>query len=365
MNVFSLLSKAENLIPLSSEEGEFLFLNADLQDLIFVANYLRLIHKPVADRNKVGWIIDRNINLSNICVTQCKFCNFCRKKSDSDAYVTSIDEYRIKIEELFACGGNQILLQGGMNPDLGLDFYAGLFSLLKKEFPRLVLHALGPAEIVYLSNKSNKSYKEVLEILHNSGLDSLPGAGAEILSDRVRKLVSPAKCSVDQWLEVMHQAHILNLPTSATMMLGHVETIAERMQHLVRLRETQSQKPDYSQGFVTFIPWPFCSEGTKLNKNYGPFSPVSGVEYLRMIALCRIMLTNIDNIQASWLTVGKNIGQICLHAGANDFGSIMMEEHVVSAAGANYSLDIEGMTKAISQAGFVPVKRNSKYEFIE
>jgi cyclic dehypoxanthinyl futalosine synthase len=172
--------------------------------------------------------------------------------------------------------------------------------------------------------------------------------------------VSPAKCSAADWLEVMHQAHILNLPTSATMMFGHVETIRERIEHLAALRETQSRKPDYSQGFVTFIPWPFCSDGTRLEKELGPFAPVDGDEYVRMIAISRLMLNNIRNIQASWLTVGKSIGQVCLHSGANDFGSIMMEEHVVSAAGANYSLDSNEMVVAIREAGFVPCRRNSR-----
>ena len=365
MNIDNLITKAIDLQPLTLEEGVFLYRNAPLSVLSFAANEIKNRFRKPEDRNKVGWIIDRNINLSNICVTRCKFCNFSRSKNSPEAYVTTMEQYREKISELFAAGGNQVLLQGGMNPDFGLDFYCKLFSDLKREFPGVVLHALGPAEVAYLSKTSNLSYREVLEKLHASGLDSLPGAGAEILVDRVRKIVSPAKCSAGEWLEVMHQAHVLNLPTSCTMMFGHVETLEERIQHLIALRQTQARKPEYSQGFVTFIPWPFCSEDTRLVKEFCVFAPVSGEEYIRMIAISRLMLNNIANIQASWLTVGKEIAQICLHSGANDFGSIMMEEHVVSAAGANYSLDSNEMIAAIREAGFVPVRRNSRYEFME
>ena len=364
MNIDSIISKALELQPLTLDEGVFLYRNAPLSVLSFAANEIKNRFRKPEDRNKVGWIIDRNINLSNICVTRCKFCNFSRSKNSPEAYVTTMEQYREKISGLFAAGGNQVLLQGGMNPDFGLDFYCKLFSDLKREFPGVVLHALGPAEVAYLSKTSNLSYREVLEKLHASGLDSLPGAGAEILVDRVRKIVSPAKCSAGEWLEVMHQAHVLNLPTSCTMMFGHVETLEESIQHLIALRETQARKPEYSQGFVTFIPWPFCSEYTRLVKEFGVFAPVSGEEYIRMIAISRLMLNNIVNIQASWLTVGKEIAQICLHSGANDFGSIMMEEHVVSAAGANYSLDSNEMIAAIREAGFEPRRRNSRYEFV-
>lgn len=365
MNIDSIISKTLNKQPLTLDEGVFLYKNAPLSLLSAAANEVKNSFKKPEDYNKVGWIIDRNINLSNICVTRCKFCNFSRSKNSPEAYVTTMEQYREKISALFAAGGKQVLLQGGMNPDFGMDFYCKLFSDLKREFPGVVLHALGPAEIAYLSKTSGLTYREVLEKLHAAGLDSLPGAGAEILVDRVRKIVSPAKCSAGEWLEVMHQAHVLNLPTSCTMMFGHVETLEERIQHLIVLRDTQARKPEYSQGFVTFIPWPFCSEDTRLVKEYGMFAPISGEEYIRLIAISRLMLNNIANIQASWLTVGKEIAQICLHSGANDFGSIMMEEHVVSAAGANYSLDSNEMIAAIRQAGFVPVRRNSRYQFVE
>lgn len=365
MTVDDILAKAIDLEPITAEEGEFLFFNAPLSKLAYCANQAKNKQRPPQDRNKVGWIIDRNINLSNICVTMCKFCNFSRAKNSSQAYITTMDEYRQKISELFRAGGRQVLLQGGMNKDFGLDFYCKLFSDLKNNFPGIVLHALGPAEVAFISKLEGISFFDTLKALHQSGLDSLPGAGAEILVDRVRNIVSPAKCSASDWLEVMHQAHILNLPTSVTMMFGHVETVLERMQHLVAVRDTQARKPDYSDGFITFIPWPFWSEGTRLDKLMGPFAKIEGDEYVRMIAISRLILNNIKNIQASWLTVGKSIGQVCLHSGANDFGSIMMEEHVVSAAGANYSLDKNEMVLAIRDAGFVPLRRNSRYEFEE
>ena len=365
MTVQDILCKAIDLEPITAEEGEFLFYNASLGELSYCANQVKNKLRKPEDRNYVGWIIDRNINLSNICITRCKFCNFSRSKFSADAYITSMDEYKQKVGELFRAGGRQVLLQGGMSKDFGLDFYCNLFSSLKKNFPGIVLHALGPAEIAFISKQAGKSYFETLSILHDSGLDSLPGAGAEILVDRVRKIISPAKCSSDEWLEVMHQAHVLNLPTSATMVFGHVETVLERMQHLVKIRETQKRRPEGSEGFITFIPWPFYSEGTRLDAELGPFAKISGDEYVRMIAISRLILNNVKNIQASWLTVGKTIGQVCLHSGANDFGSIMMEEHVVSAAGANYSLDKNEMVVAIREAGFIPRRRDSSYNWVE
>ena len=256
-----------------------------------------------------------------------------------------------------------MLLQGGLHPKLGLDFYTNLFKTLKNEFPNLKLHALGPAEIHHLSRIEKATYKEVLEQLIKSGLDSLPGAGAEILTDRVRKIVSPGKCNSQQWLDVMEQAHILNIPTSATMMFGFIETKQERIKHLIKIRDLQQKKPNYSNGFITFVPWTFQGEDTVLQKKYKDISKVTANEYLKIIAISRIVLNNIENIQASWLTVGKETAQISLHCGANDFGSIMIEENVVSAAGANYQFNAESIQKAITEAGFIPKQRNQKYEF--
>jgi cyclic dehypoxanthinyl futalosine synthase len=251
-----------------------------------------------------------------------------------------------------------------MNPALGLDFYTDLFTRLKKLYPKLKLHALGPPEIVYLAHKEKLSYNEVLSGLIEAGLDSLPGAGAEILSDRVRKIVSPAKASSTEWLGVMEEAHKLNLSTSATMMYGHVETIRERIEHLVKLRDLQDKKPAGSYGFITFIPWPFQDQGTALHDKQGVSSKYNAPDYLRIIAISRIILNNIKNIQASILTVGKETGMLSLHAGANDLGSIMIEENVVSAAGATNRFNASDMQEIIKEAGFIPGRRNQKYELL-
>jgi cyclic dehypoxanthinyl futalosine synthase len=353
--------KALDLVPLTKEEGVFLYETAPLEELMLTADRLKHIHVP---GNNAGWMIDRNVNITNVCFSQCTFCNFCRKKGSPDAYVTTISQYISKIEELIYLGGDQLLLQGGMNPDLDLDFYSNLFRKLKELYPFLKLHALGPPEIVYLSRKSRKSFNEVLEILVEAGLDSLPGAGAEILSDRVRSIVSPAKASSEEWLGVMREAHKLNLPTSATMMYGFIETIEERVHHLVRLRDLQNEKPEGTRGFITFIPWPFRDEGTILRELMGVKSSYTATGYLRLIAISRIMLNNIQNIQASILTVGKDIGMLSLHAGANDLGSVMIEENVVSAAGSNYRFGADEMQSIIREAGFNPVRRNQKYEYL-
>ncbi len=354
-----LYEKALNLASLSVEEGEFLYDNAPLEELMFVGNGLRQKHVP---GKNVGWMIDRNVNITNVCFSQCRFCNFCRKKGDTDAYVTTIGEYKSKIEELYALGGDQLLLQGGMNPDLGLDFYVDLFKKLKELYPSLKLHALGPPEIVFLAEKEKMNFREVLIKLIDAGLDSLPGAGAEILSDRVRKIVSPAKASSADWLDVMKTAHSLNLPTSATMMYGHIETRRERIEHLVSLRALQEMRPEGTYGFIAFIPWPFQDEGTILRERHGIRSSYSSPDYIRLIAISRIMLNNIKNIQASVLTVGKDTGMLSLHAGANDLGSVMIEENVVSAAGGGNRFNAEELQSIIREAGFVPIRRNQKYE---
>jgi cyclic dehypoxanthinyl futalosine synthase len=357
-----LYEKALRLIPLDTEEGVALYTKAPVEELMFVANKLRQLHNP---GNVVGWMIDRNVNLTNICFSQCSFCNFCRKKGSSDAYITSTNEYISKIDELYSLGGDQLLLQGGMNPDLGIGFYIDLFRNLKKLYPTIKLHALGPPEIVFLAKKERLSYSDVLSQLIEAGLDSLPGAGAEILTDRVRRIVSPSKATSEEWLEVMREAHKFNLPTSATMMYGHIETTQERIEHLIRLRDLQENKPENHHGFITFIPWPFQDEGTVLLQKHGIKSSYNGPDYIRMIAISRIMLNNIRNIQASILTVGKEIGMLSLHSGANDLGSIMIEENVVSAAGATNHFNANEMQSIIKEAGFIPGKRNQKYELVE
>lgn len=361
MKITALLEKAIHQEALSYNEGVFLYENAPLNLLMESAHHIRKQQHP---GNKVGWIIDRNVNITNVCYSYCKFCNFCRKDGAEDAYITSLDEYREKIHEMRKIGGDQLLLQGGMHPKLGLDFYTELFSSLKKEFPDIKLHTLGPPEVVHISKLAGLSYHDTLVELQQSGMDSLPGAGAEILVDRVRKIVAPAKCNSDEWLNVMREAHKLNLPTSATMMFGHVETLAERVEHLIRLREVQDEVPEGNYGFLNFVPWPFMDEGTALLEKLHVKSQSSASDYIRLIAFSRLMLNNISNIQASWLTVGQQIGQICLHAGANDFGSIMIEENVVSSAGANYHMDAKGIQRCIKEAGFEPVRRNQRFEAI-
>ncbi len=353
--------KALNLVALDAEEGLALYTHAPLEELMFIGNSLRQKHNPGL---RVGWIIDRNVNLTNVCFSQCTFCNFCRKKNSEDAYVTTLEDYKRKIDELFLLGGDQLLLQGGMNPELGIEFYEDLFSTLKNLYPTLKLHALGPPEVVYLARKGQLSYNDVLSRLMKAGLDSLPGAGAEILSDRVRKIVSPAKATSLEWLEVMRAAHEMNLPTSATMMYGHIETAMERIEHLIQLRDLQEKKNKDHYGFITFIPWPFQDEGTVLSVKHGIKSNYTGRDYLRIIAISRIILNNIKNIQASILTVGKETGMLSLHSGANDLGSVMIEENVVSAAGATNRFNAGEIQEIIKEAGFVPGRRNQKYEFI-
>jgi cyclic dehypoxanthinyl futalosine synthase len=361
MDLQQIYKKALSLDSLTAEEGVELYKTAPADELIFVANVLRQHHNP---GNKAGWMIDRNVNITNICFSQCTFCNFCRKTGAHDSYTTTINEYIVKIDELYSLGGDQLLLQGGMNPELGLEFYKDLFRNLKKLYPTLKLHALGPPEVIFLAKKEKLSSYGVLSQLMESGLDSLPGAGAEILSDRVRKIVSPAKATTAEWLGVMKDAHILNLPTSATMMYGHIETVQERIEHLILLRELQDKKPANSYGFVTFVAWPFQDEGTVLLQKKGVHSSYNASEYIRMIAVSRIMLNNIKNIQASILTVGKDVGMLSLHAGANDLGSIMIEENVVSAAGGGNRFNADEMQSIIRDAGFIPSRRNQKYEFI-
>ncbi len=360
MNTAAIFQKALNFEFLSAEEGVFLFETAPLSELMFVANELRKIQKK---DNKVTWIIDRNVNTTNVCVANCKFCNFYRIPGHPETYITTIEQYRQKAEETFRYGGDQFLLQGGHHPELGLKFYVELFRDLKILFPQLKLHALGPPEVAHIAKLEKQSFTEILSALKNAGLDSLPGAGAEILNDRVRRLISKGKCSGGEWLEVMRAAHKLGITTTATMMFGHVETLYERFEHLVMIRSVQAEKPAGSKGFIAFIPWPFQDKETMLARVKGIRNSVTSDEYVRMIALSRIMLPNIINIQASWLTVGKDTAQVCLHAGANDFGSIMIEENVVSAAGAPYRFNSAGIQQAILEAGFEPCLRTQQYEY--
>ena len=359
-NISDLLQKAMRLEFLSAEEGLYLFENAPTAALMYVGDAIKKHHVP---HNKVTWIIDRNSNTTNVCIANCKFCNFYRRPGHEESYITTIEEYKQKIEETFALGGEQLLLQGGHHPDLGLAYYVDLFKELKSLYPNLKLHALGPPEIAHITKLEKSTHTAVLQALKDAGLDSLPGAGAEILDDRVRRLISKGKCGGQEWLDVMRAAHQLDITTSATMMFGHIETNLERMEHFVALRQVQSEKPANSKGFLAFIPWPFMDEDTILKKIKRARNQCTGDEYIRMIAMSRIMLPNIINIQASWLTVGKATAQLCLHAGVNDFGSIMIEENVVSAAGASFRFTADGIQKAIAEAGFKPQLRDQQYAY--
>lgn len=346
---------------LSKEEALRLWYEAPLAELAERADALRA--EKVADKDVVTWQIDRNVNTTNVCVSGCRFCNFhCKPHQTEQHYITSIEEYIAKTEEMFARGGDQLLLQGGLHPQLGIDYYEGLFRTLKEHFPTLRLNALGAPEVAHIARISNLSTREVLERLREAGLSSLPGAGAEILVERVRKIISPAKPSAAEWLSVMREAHQLNIPTTATMMYGHVESVEERIEHLLCIRDVQADCPKGHYGFTAFIPWIFRSKGTQLEK-MGYTSNFSSVEYLRLVALSRLVLNNIRNIQASWLTVGKATAQMALNSGANDMGSIMIEERVVSSAGAHNRFDAEGIQQAIREAGFTPRLRDQLYNY--
>ena len=360
MELRDLYKKAQHFEFLTAEEGVFLFEQAPLAELMQVANELRKIQVP---HGKVTWQIDRNVNTTNVCIANCKFCNFYRVPGHPESYITDIETYKQKIEETIRWGGDQLLLQGGHHPELGLSFYVDLFKELKSLYPSIKLHTLGPPEVAHITKIEKSTHTKVLQALKDAGMDSLPGAGAEILNDRVRRLISKGKCGAQEWLDVMRAAHQLDITSSATMMFGHVETILERFEHLVSIRGVQSEKPIESNGFLAFIPWTFQDVDTLLAKIRRAKNDTTGEEYIRMIALSRMMLPNIKNIQASWLTVGKEIAQTSLYAGANDFGSIMLEENVVSAAGAPHRFTYKSIQDAIRQAGFEPQLRTQQYTF--
>ena len=360
MNSSAILSKALRREMLTREEAYALWECVPLPELAMAADLLR--REAVDDPTVVTWQIDRNVNITNVCISGCRFCNFhCKPHQHERAYITAIGEYRQKIDEMLALGGDQLLLQGGLHPELRIDFYEGLFRTLKEIYSTLKLNALGAPEVAHIARISGLTTIETLRRLREAGLDSLPGAGAEILDEEVRRRISPAKPSAAEWCRVMHEAHELNIPTTATMMYGHVETPRQRIDHLLTIRDLQARRPEGHYGFTAFIPWIFRSKGTLLEQQVrSEFSPT---EYLRIIAVSRLILCNIRNIQTSWLTVGRDTAQLSLHGGANDMGSIMIEENVVSAAGAEYRFDADGMQRAIRDAGFVPRLRDQLYRY--
>jgi cyclic dehypoxanthinyl futalosine synthase len=290
MSLSELFHKALGFEDLSIEEGMHLFEQAPLAELMYVADELR---KKQVPHGKVTWQIDRNVNTTNVCIANCKFCNFYRIPGHAEAYITDMPAYRKKIQETIKYGGDQLLLQGGHHPGLGLDFYTTTFRQIKQEFPTIKLHALGPPEVAHICKLEKMSHRDVLIALKEAGLDSLPGAGAEILVDRVRRLISKGKCGADEWLAIMHEAHKLNITTSATMMFGHVETVRERFEHLVKIREVQARKPKDAKGFLAFIPWTFQDVDTLLTRIRGVHNLTTPDEYLRMIAISRIMLPDL------------------------------------------------------------------------
>jgi cyclic dehypoxanthinyl futalosine synthase len=304
----------------------------------------------------VTYIADRNINYTNVCNVYCKFCAFYRTERDEDHYVLSLEQIDQKLDELSAAGGVQILMQGGHHPKLPFEWYVDLLQHIRKKYPHINIHGFSPPEFQHFSETFQMPLREVISEFKKAGLGSIPGGGGEILVDRVRKKISPLKINTEQWLEVMQVAHELGLKSSATMMFGHVETVEERIEHLQRIRDQQQR----SGGFTAFICWTFQPQHTVLKVK----QPTSVAEYLRMQALARIFLDNIDNVQSSWVTQGPGIGQVGLKYGANDFGSVMMEENVVSAAGTTFRLNAAEIESLIRDAGYEPHRRNNSYELL-
>ena len=336
---------------LRREEGVALLRDGDLLELGMLADSVRRRLHP---EGIVTYIIDRNINYTNVCTAQCAFCAFYRDLPSKEGYLLSKEQLAQKIEETLALGGNQILLQGGLHPDLGIEFYEELFRWMKSTYP-IWIHGLSPAEIKHIDRVSSLTTEQTLRRLIAAGLDSIPGGGAEVLSDRVRQIIGIAKGSTADWIDVMETAHRLGLRTTATMMFGHVETLEERIDHLLHLRDLQ----DRTGGFTAFIAWTFQPTNTAMAGD-----ELTSFQYLRTLAVARVMLDNFPSVQASWVTQGGKIGQVSLRFGANDFGSLMIEENVVSAAGAHFRLTEAEIARNIQDAGFVPKRRTMHYEIV-
>jgi cyclic dehypoxanthinyl futalosine synthase len=348
-----LAAKVQNGGRLDRAEALELYRHAPAGLLGRLADGVRARRHP--DR-VVTYIIDRNVNYTNVCVARCTFCAFYRPVGAADGYVLGFEEIFRKIDETIELGGGQLLLQGGHNPDLPLEWYEDLFRSVKARYPAFRLHALSPPEVIHLSRLSRLPVPQVIDRLVGAGLDSIPGGGAEILVDRVRRLLNCySKATADEWLDVMRHAHRAGLRTTATMMYGTVETLEERLEHIFRLRELQ----DETGGFTAFITWSYQPEHTEL----GGYE-ATGVDYLRTLAIARIALDNFDNLQSSWVTQGGKVGQLSLAYGANDMGSVMIEENVVRAAGASYCMDEIEIVRNIENAGFIPKRRNMHYEVL-
>ncbi|MBU0662906.1 MAG: dehypoxanthine futalosine cyclase [Proteobacteria bacterium] len=339
---------------ISDEEFLALERDADLYQLGFLADSIRRRLHP---EGNVTYVVDRNVNYTDICISACKFCAFFKAPEDQTGYLLTFDELALKIRETQDLGGTQILLQGGLHPDKPLEYYEEMLRFMKTT--GIHVHGFSPPEVCHFATLSGLSIREVLQRLIAAGLDSIPGGGAEILSDRVREATAPRKCSADQWIEVMEEAHKQGLRTTATMMFGHIETVPERLEHLRRLRELQ----DRTGGFTAFIPWPFQPDNTALSQQV-EMEKTTGMGYLRMLALSRIYLDNFENVQASWVTQGPKIAQLSLFFGANDFGSTMLEENVVAAAGVSFRLSEQEIRRLVVDAGFEPRQRLMDYTVI-
>lgn len=350
-SVDTILEKVYRDERIGPEEGLVLLSSKKLHKIGQAADYVRRKRHP---DNIVSFLIDRNISYTNVCVARCTFCNFYRKPGDKEGYILPLESIFRKIEETIALGGTGILMQGGMHPKLKIEYYEDLLSSIRERY-RIHLHCFSPPEVVVLARLSGISIREAIGRLKEAGLDSIPGGGAEILVERMRRQISPGKCTAKEWLEVMRIAHEEGLLTSAIMMIGGGETLKERVEHLDRLRRLQ----DETGGFVAFIPWNVQLGGTPMQASI--HKAVAPVEYLMLLALSRIYLDNFKNVQVSWLTQGLKVAQIALHYGANDVGSIMIEENVISAAGGHYRATRDDLVRLIEEAGFIPAQRDTLY----
>jgi cyclic dehypoxanthinyl futalosine synthase len=348
--VEAIINKALSGTRITLDEAVLLYKEIPLVTLGKIADKLRWKRVPLPI---VTFVIDRNINYTNICNVNCKFCAFYRMKKDNDSYVLTIDQILEKVEGLVKIGGTQVLLQGGLNEEISLEYIIEIFRTIKKKYPMVDIHSLTTTEIDFYARQSGLSTIQVLEKLKNAGMRSLPGGGAEMLVDRIRNYISPKKNTVSSWFKIMDEAQTLGMPTTATMVFGFTETIEERLEHLSKVRELQ----DKNHGFTAFIPWSFEPKNTALSNLKRP----SSNEYLRMLAISRIFLDNFRNIQSGWVTEGHKIAQIGLHFGANDMGGILMEEHVISAAGRSYKTDITYMVRNIMDSGYIPAQRDTYY----
>jgi cyclic dehypoxanthinyl futalosine synthase len=337
---------------LNADEALALYTEADLLTLGEMANAVR---KRLHPERIVTFVVDRNINYTNICINKCKFCAFYRNEGSPEAYLLTREEIIKKIEETIALGGTQILMQGGVHPDLGIEYFEDLLSGIKARF-KIQVHSLSPAEVTHLAKKAGITILDAVKRLRSAGLDSIPGGGAEILVDSVREQVSPNKIRWKEWADVMKTAHSLGMPSTATMMFGSLETQEDILRHLVRVREIQ----DETRGFTAFIPWTYQPGNTELGGR-----TATAVEYLKTLALSRIMLDNVPNIQASWVTQGAKIAQVALEFGANDFGSTMIEENVVAAAGVTFRMSRQEIVDIIADAGYIPAQRDTKYNILK